>query len=603
MEAVSDIIKYGCAWPEGTEPLKIEIACIQSGGKWKMGNRECGMGLSYHFEQMRRIIWPELDTHRWHDLTRDAMANNQISVFIGPASSAKTHSAAWFYLCDWWCFPEETCLLCSSTDMRGLRQRVWGEISSLWQKGVDRFPWLAGHLLDSRLAITNDELEDGDFEERRVRDMRKAMCGVPCKSGNTWVGLAAYQGIKQKRMRLIADEASAMASSFLSAFANLNKNPDFKATILGNPNDPLDPLGVAAEPEDGWDGHMEPEKTSTWRTRFMNGFCVNLVGTDSPNFDFPQDQKPRFPYLISKKSIDLVLTHYSKDDYEYYSQCVGVMKVSMLSRRIITREMCRRFGALEDVAWAGSPITKVAGLDAAYGGDRAVCGYVEFGKDVNGIEVINFHPPVIVPFNLRSTALPEEQLAEFCKKYCEDNGVPAANFFHDSTGRGTLGTFLSRIWSADTNPVEFGGKPSERPVSLTHFIYDPKTRVKRLQKCSEYYDRFVSELWYSMRHAIEAGQVRNFPQNVMDEAATREFKRGAGDKVIIETKQELKERIGFSCDLADWAAICLEGCRRLGFQIKKLSNESDNEFSKQQWLRDAAFQAKAIWKSGELVST
>lgn len=73
-----------------------------------------------------------------------------------------------------------------------------------------------------------------------------------CVQGGKYVGLGKYAGIKQKRMRLIADEAQFMGLTFLSAFANLDKNPDFRAIVLGNPNDILDPLGKAAEPLDGW---------------------------------------------------------------------------------------------------------------------------------------------------------------------------------------------------------------------------------------------------------------------------------------------------------------------------------------------------------------
>ena len=154
-------------------------------------------------------------------------------------------------------------------------------------------------------------------------------------------------GIKQKRMRLIADEAQQMGGSFLSAFANLDGNEDFRAIILGNPNEPTDPLGKAAEPKDGWTNHMAPTKTEVWETKFMNGRCVNLVGTDSPNFDFPSDEPTRFKYLISAEKIANTLSFFPKDSVEYYSNCVGVMKVGILSRRVITKDMCFQFDAFK----------------------------------------------------------------------------------------------------------------------------------------------------------------------------------------------------------------------------------------------------------------
>src|SRR5262245_49506519 len=140
------ISKYRMDWPDGVTPLQIEMHCIQRGGKWQLDGKTVGEGLEYHYEQMRKIIWPELDDHRWHKVCLNAQINHKLTVFIGPGSSGKTHEAGWLRLCEYWCFPQETVVLVSSTDMRGLRLRIWAEISDLWQKGVERFPELNGYM-------------------------------------------------------------------------------------------------------------------------------------------------------------------------------------------------------------------------------------------------------------------------------------------------------------------------------------------------------------------------------------------------------------------------------------------------------------------------
>jgi hypothetical protein len=577
--------KYGLNWPESTDDLQIEMTMVRKGGQWKVGDRSFGEGIIHHYEQMRKILWPWLDDHRWHRICRDTIHSSKITVLMGPGSSGKTHEAAWNYLCEYFCFPEETCVLVSSTDMRGLRLRVWGEMTMLWQKAVEKFPYLSGHLLDSKIAITTDDIDDGEFDERNARDLRKGIIGIPCVQGGKFVGLSKYAGIKQKRMRLIADEAASMGESFLSAFANLNKNADFRAIVIGNPNDPLDPLGRAAEPEDGWTQHLEPTKTTVWKTRFMNGACVNLVGLDSPNFDFPEDQPTRYKYLISREKIADTLSFFPKDSIEYYSQCVGVMKIGMLSRRVLTRDMCRTFGALGAVIWEGAATTKIGALDASYGGDRCVGGHIEFGKEVGGKVVIRIHPPQIVPIRPNSEKIPEDQISEWVKNYCTQHGVPPENFFHDSTGRGTLGTSLARIWSNLCNPVEFGVSPTDRPVSLNLYIYDQKLHQRRLKTCKEHYLKFVTELWFSVRYAVESGQIREMPTEVMDEFCMREWdKRMASDKIELETKELMKARVGRSPDLADWLAIAVEGGRRRGFQIDKLGGE-ELPSDKYDWLK------------------
>jgi hypothetical protein len=584
------IEKYGAKWPKELDALQIEMGCIRKEGQWENSKGEkCGNGLPYHYEQMRRILWPELDGEhngqRWHVLCRDTILANKISVLMGCGSSGKTHAASWIYLCEYLCFPEETCVLVSSTDIRGLKKRVWGEICSLWEKAVDRFNYLPGNMIDSILAIATDNLDDADIENRKSRDLRKGCFGVPCmNSQNTFVGLTKYHGIKQKRMRLVADELSMMGISFLKSFANLNNNVDFRAICLGNPNDTLDPLGRAAEPLDGWDAHMSPEKTSVWKTKFMHGACVNLVGLDSPNMDFPDSEPVRFPYLISRKKIAETITGFGKDTFEYHTQVVGSMITSTLSRRVLTRKMCEEGDALEsEVNWLDSVRTRVYFCDSAYGGDRSVAGWGEFGKIVGGKVILLLHPPSCIPIVVRGDKEPEQQIAEYIKNECTGFAIPPRNMGHDSTGRGSLGTFLARAWSAETNPVEAGGQPTLRPVSLDHYINDPKTKQRRLKTCREHYKKFVTETYFSFRYAVQASQIRGLTEETMDEFCQRQWDRTTEDRIELETKDDYKERIGKSPDLADWANGVLEMARRRGFQISKLANEEDVQRS-DDWL-------------------
>ena len=572
------IFKYNAFWPAETSPLVIEMTCIRQGGTWFKDERECGRGLEYHYNAMREILWPYLDNHRWVELCLHEVTESKVTVLMGAGSTGKTHFAAWWALCDYYCFPQHTCILISSTDLRGLELRVWGEIKSLHSFATERFD-LPGHLIESKHAISTDVID----EDGSIRDLRKGLIGIPCVMNGKFVGLGKYLGIKQRRMRLIADEAQFMGAGFLNAFANLDKNEDFKAMVLGNPSDTLDPLGRAAEPKDGWSSHMEPEKTAVWDTRFMNGRCVNLIGTDSPNFDDPEGTPTRYRYLISREKIANTSSFFSKDSPEYYSQCIGAMKIGSMLKRVLTRDLCVKFHALEkDLAWDGTT-TKICGLDAAYGGDRCITGHIEFGKNVFGHTMLLIHKPVIVPI-MASGKEPEDQISDFVKEYCKRNGIVPENFFHDSTGRGSLGTSLARIWSPMCNPVEFGGAPTTRPVSRDHYIWDEKERRRRLKQCKEHYSKFVTELWFSVRYAIEADQVRGLPESVMEEFCMREWIKIRGDKIEVEKKEDMKERAGRSPDEADWCSICIEGARRRGFEIKRLAN-SETIQRNLDWLR------------------
>lgn len=589
------------------DDLGIEMWCARKGEEWLQSE---GRSLSFHYENIRKIIWPELDAHRWHNLCRDEILTHRICVLMGCGSSGKTHEAAWIYLVEYWLHPEETCVLVSSTHVAGLRKRVWAELSMLWERGVERFPKLAGHMLDSAIAITTDNLEDVEIGQRKIRDMRKGIFGVPCVTGGRFVGLGKFMGIKQKRMRLIADEASAMADSFLSAFSNLNKNEDFRAIILGNPNDLTDPLGRAAEPKEGWsEDYLEPTKTRCWDSRFMNGRCVNLVGLDSPNFDFPENLPTKYKYLISKEKIADTLSFFPKDSMEYYSQCVGTMKIGTVARRVVSREMCIKFRAQDEAKWATSNRTKVYFVDSSYGGDRCVAGWAEFGNDVSGLMVISFNTPKIIPIIVGKGIEPEDQIAKFVHQDCEEEDIPPDCMGHDSTGRGGLGTALAREWSSATHPIDSGGRPTSRPVSSDIYVTDEDTGQRRLMRCDEHYDRLVTEFWFSVRYAIEAGQVKNLPDEPMEELCMRKWDKVKGDKKSVEPKDRpstnpekmgMKQRTGKSPDMGDWAAGIIEMARRKGFIIAKLGTGVPKKKDGQDYYAREAKRLEEFRKSRQL---
>lgn len=576
----SVITRYGARWSAKKSELEIELACYKNGGRWAYGSGTAGNGLEYHYERIRNLLWPHLDTHRWHELCRDTICQNRMTVLMGPKSSGKTHEGACFALIEYFAAPNDTTVLVSSTDIRGLELRVFGEIKKLFAKATELHPWLPGHLVDSKHAIMTDPVS-----EEEIRDWRNAIVGIPCIVNGKFIGLSKYIGIKNKRVRLIADELQFMGAGFLDSIGNLDGNPDFKAIMLGNPNDPSDALGKSAEPKDGWASMDVPEKTTVYTTRFMSGKCVNLVGTDSPNFDQPG--KPRFPYLINQDSIDSTVTFYGKDSLQYSMFCQGVMRSNLVARRVVTRKMAEIFNAQEELVWSSDEVTRIYAVDAAYGsigGDRCIGGSIKFGKCVDGMVRVLCSQPKIIPVRLSDGKMPEDSIAEFVKRDCDLLNIPPENVFYDSTGRGSLGTAFARTWSALVNPVEFGGIPSERPVSLDLYIYDPKLRARRLKLCVEHYSKRVTEFWFSVRYVIESGQMRGLTNDVLDELCAREWKMTKGARIEIEKKEEMKERFGRSPDLADWLATAIEGARQRGLQISKLSQEERT--SAKQWLED-----------------
>lgn len=561
-KATKTVEHYGIWWPTDTDQLEIELWFIRNGGVFtRLDGSKTGNGLFYHFKRFQELLWPEKIWHRWNELELKAYLENRIVAELGPASSGKTNSAATNVLTDYYAYPNCTTILVSSTEREMLEMRVWGEIKKFHRLAKSRHPDLPGELIESRQRIVTSSRQ----ENAEGRDFRNGICGVPTKRSGNFQGLGSFVGIKNKRVRLIADEGHLMPRVYVDAISNLNKNKDFKCVVLGNPKETTDALGIVAEPSaelGGWDGGIDQQPgTKTWPTRFDQGICVQLVGSDSPNLDGSMP----IP-LINQKSIDADIKFYGKDSLQFTMMNEGRMPRGQGLRRVITRQMCLKFGAMEEFTWADTKRTDIAFLDAAYGsvgGDRCVFGRLSFGRDIKGQEILALIETLLVPVSVKKDEMPEDQVADFVKARCEENHIPPDHLFFDSTGRGSLMGAFARKWSPHVVGVEFGGRPTERPVSRE--IKTP---------CDEYYSKFVTELWFSVRLIVEAGQFRGMTEEVMQEGSMREWGFVAGNKIEVEPKDKMKEKTGRSPDLFDALAVGCEGARRLGFVIQGLANQS-----------------------------
>lgn len=572
--------KYGIRFPATTPLLEIEFFMIRQGEKWL---KDHGSDLYTHYRNAQALCWPDEDHHRWSDLILSEILKNDITSLMACKDSGKTHGMAKYALIDYWAFPDTTLIIVSSDTLQSLERRVWGDIKGLYSTAKKRYPWLPGHILDSKHCICTDDLSD---ESVIARDLRKGIAGIPCKnSSGGQTNIAAYVGIKQKRKRYMADEFQFMSHSMYESLSNAIGG-DFKMVCAGNPIGQGDPLDLVSEPKCGWEGMPEPEKTTTWdNLRFMNSRTVNLVGTDSPNFDYPEDEPIRFSYMINRNSIAKTVAGYGLDSHQYYSQCKGVRRSGLNARRVITRAICLENHAFDDVEWHGTEIKKIFALDAAYGGvggDRCVGGHIEFGMCADGKVRIRIVPPRIVHISLRKTETAEDQIAAWIMDYCSENEIPPENCYYDSTGRGSLGIAISRLWSSKVHPVEFGGVPSKRPVSKDMFTLDPKTRQSRPKRCDELYRKFVTELWWTTRLLIESDQLRGMTESLCKEGCMREWKQVAGNRIEVESKEDTKERMGRSPDEYDWFVTAVEGARRQGFEISKMAK--DMLTKKTDWL-------------------
>jgi hypothetical protein len=581
-------VRYDINWDCETyaDPLQVEFYCIRKGGRWAVGGEERGLGLFQHYKNAMSILWPDDDWHRWADLALENIVNHKYVGLLGPRDSGKTYMASKFVITHYWAFPKTSLAMVSSTEGRGLELRIWGTIKDLFNRGQERqdaagFDSLPGNVLENLHTITTDTIDEQD-KKKRGRLLTRGIICIPCAAGmqaGSYSGISKYIGAKQARTLLVADELPFMGPAFIEAISNLGQWQGAKILGLGNAYDPLDCMGQFCQPDDGWNSHLEPTKTTVWKTKWPDGVCVNFVGTDSPNFDYPESEPVKHVYLVNRIGMRDVIAFWGEDSTQYYSQCVGVYKPGLLAKRFWSQDFCKEHKAHDMAFWDSTERTRLASLDAAYGGnggDRCVFRWGEFGLSHDGRDILRVERPEIVPVSAKLKADPEDQIAQWCFGRLTALGIPFSQLYYDSTGRGTLGAAFAKLMKDNPpTPVEFGGRPSARPVRHDLFVIDEKTGEQRLKRCDEQYLDFVSELWFSLRHMVHAEQLRELDLETAREGCLREIGVWSKKRDFVESKHnpQHRKKMPRSPDLMDNLVTMVEGARRLGFQIEHLGGK------------------------------
>lgn len=606
---------YGLGWAPLMDPLAVEFQMLKLGGTVKRKDGKIvGNGMFWHWKRAQQLMWPETGDeftvrkkwHRWNELQAECYLKYRTIAVIGAASTGKTNAAATDALLDYYLYPSCTSIIICSTTRERLEERIWGEIKKYHKAAKSRFPWLPGNLIEGRLRLvtdSRDSLNEG-------RDFRNGVLGVACKRGENLVSIGEFAGLKNKRVRLVGDELALLPKIFVDSISNLDKNPDFKCVGMGNPKETTDALGILAEPAaeiGGWDSGIDQgPKTKTWPTRRPEGICIQLVGSDSPNLDGALG----IP-LITQEQIDRDVAFYGKDSVWFTMMNEGRMPRGQGSHRVLTRQMCEKFHALEDPTWRDSNLKRIAFMDAGYGGDRCIFGELQFGKpaelDIGQVmttgalannegplpmnrQIVALVDTINVPIsNDKGSDLPEDQIVKFVVAELAKRNIPLSDFFYEPGQRTKLTVAFSRNTGEIGNPIDCLGKASERQVATEIDV-----------KCVDYYSKFITELWYSVRLIVASGQFRGMKPDVMWEFCVREWGYVGKNKIEVESKEKMKEKTGRSPDLADAVAIGIEGCRQRGFNIAWVGKVPGAKKASEAWKRTLTQQSRKAWTERDL---
>lgn len=562
---MSELKKYGYRFG-GIAEWELELMLIKAGGSALVKGKPIGEGLFHHVKEFHRLVWPNKDHHRWSELLIRRFAEKRVVSVLGPASSGKSHEAALWGLTQFFSSPHNTTVLITSTTTDELELRIWGEIKKYWEMARSNVgSKIPGFLIDSKQMITESPASV-------TRDFRNGIVAIPCVVRGKFKGLGKYIGIKNERVILIADELQLMEEGFIRAISNLAKNRNFQVIGMGNPTDETNPLGKMAEPSEeigGWEGLPDYDKTHEWPTKFYGGWAIGLLGTDSPNYDHDQSKgRKKFDYLIGERDIIDDAAYYGVNSDQFKTFCLGKLSKLSAGRYVITRSVCKAAKVTDPAQWSGSFTRRIImGVDPAFSsedGDRSMAVLLEMGFDLAGTHQLAFFTNPVV---LRTTGpfpSTEQNIAVHIAELCATHGVNPEDVFFDATGKGNFAFAMASIVGSKANPLFFGGAATDRPA----FTWlDPELHQRVPKKCSEEYSKFVTELWFSSRLAIEGGQIKQMPLSTIAEGCARQWYLVSGKKIEVEPKAMTKRTLGRSPDEYDAFTAALEGARQRGFQI------------------------------------
>lgn len=544
-------LRYGIKFPDELDALNIELVCFR---EILMGCFEGQSPGAYrHFKNISKI-WPKMIWHPWKEWASKSLCENRVSVWAGAAAASKTYNAAHFGMLYWMADPLNTAVILTSTTGKMVRKRIWPVIQELYHD----CPGFPGNLVDSQTTIQAVKGDD-----------KHGIFALAVADGAVQKAVANIQGIHAKRMLIIIDEATDTPDAIFEALVNLQKGcSDFRIIVIGNPSSRLDPHGQMCEPKAGWLSiNVEEEEWETAgvpRWEIPGGVCLHFDGLKSPNIKLGED---KWPFLFTNK--DLARARSSVEKVEetvgFWKYTRGFWPPEGVCRTIFSDALIAQHDGRGRHIFM-SRATKIAALDPSFGGvDKCKLKFASIGDLQGGKDGIQLEEGIEIPLRATAKEHVHYQIVKRVREECEKRGVTPDHFALDATGEGGgLASIFAREWSNRIVWVEFGGKPSDRPLSND----DPR-------KASDIYDRRVTELWYSARSFLINGQLKGLDREECIQFCSREFD-DSKRKLSINTKEEYKEKTGSSPNDADAVVIAVELAKQLGVKMGE-GGKNDSE--------------------------
>jgi hypothetical protein len=567
------VMVYGREFPADITLVTLELSCLNDPPPQSPGKL-------FHFKQVVDLLWNHPDSKMpiewtpWLERMIEAAFEHKYLAVAGCASSGKSQAYALWAIVNFLMKPWATLVIVTSTSLKESRKRIWGAITDLWRA----VPGLPGKLVDSVGMIRMDDGSDTKYGDR---------CGialVAAERKKEREAVGKLVGIKQQRVIFIADELPELGESILeAAYTNLSNNPFFQLIGIGNPASYYDPFGQFATPKDGW-GSVTVEDEE-WETE--RGHCLHFDAHKSPNIIAGHVV---YPWMITPQNLAESADKLGDNSPGYWRMYRGFWCPTGSDTSIYSESDIVKYGADQRVEWIDKP-TKVAALDPSFSanGDRSILYFGFVGVDTSGKRVVCLDHYEELREDVTNKEEPRAfQIARQFKDKCEAWGVAPQDAAYDASGGGApFGDVVDALWSRKVLRVQFGGKASEKPVSLTDRVPGHERYANR-----------VSELWWTGKELIRNKQLFGVCRELVREMTERQYttEKGLSMRIRVETKSDMKVRIGKSPDISDAAFILVELCRtrhKLTAIDKVADNPYQQDASYKKWFKKVDLTRKA----------
>lgn len=515
--------------------LDVELWAFKTGLTVEQG----GLGRHKHFENIVREMWPEFIWYGAAYEQADALCNNAVTGFTAGASFTKSDLLAKYGQVSWISDPVNTLIIICSTTAVDAKMRIFGHVIRDYRK-IRAAGKSVGKLVESQSIIKLSTDTDGI-----AASDNSSICLVAAGDQYKDDALKRLEGRKNKRVILLIDEGQDVSQTIVeTALWNLSANEIFEVHMAGNAASRFDPHGTFMAPIEGWTNVNR--HTHKWKIKVggREGIALHFDATapDAENMKRFSQGIPQLPFLRKAEDIISAKTHLGEDNGTYMRQFVGFWPDSEgESNYIVTDAALSVHQAYDRAEWKSAPMN-IAGIDPSFSGegDRFILFHLKYGLSTHDVWTIEFFEAITIqPRIIEGETRHHADIRE-CKRICQERDISPEHVAMDASGGSPLLSIAHQDWSPRILGVQFGGAPSDLPVSQ----FD-----KRL--ASDIYANRTSEIAYVFVEFLNAGQIRGIKPDHAKELTSRQFKKVAGDKIKIEPKKDMKKRLGFSPDLKD----------------------------------------------------